>query len=699
VSRTDKGSDYDLWESLILTGDNETAPTWKLGQYVHATQSRATLRQSEEGRRLLLQNLELPMDSGRSHEKGSDVAPFVAWDGEGITYAQGMSQSYVLFGDSLGHKLAARELHTVDCLNLIIESEIDMPHAIHVGFAFKYDAEMILRDLPLRHWYVLRARSSVQYKGYTITYHPGRVFRVSRKQDGRRYTATIYDVWGFFQGSFVKALKGWMDADELQEIEKIEIGKAARGIFTYDQLDDFITPYWTEELRLLVKLCDRLRERMVSAGFCPSQWHGAGALATTLYKRSGTRQHIARTDRDRNDKSDKDLVTTLPIEVNEAARFAYAGGRFELFKIGHTDQKVYQYDINSAYPYAIAGLPSLRNNEWTRRISPNFDPGLFAVWRIEYDNWSTQQMYLPGPLPQRDNTGKVSFPQQVNGWYWTPEASLVANNTHARIAECWVMENNGEYPFEWVRELYIERQKRKAIGDPSEKAYKLALNSLYGKMAQRLGWHEGQPLPRFHQLEWAGWVTSYTRMMLFAAMQQAGSDLIASETDSVFSLRPLELDTGPGLGQWEITEHDWLTYLQSGTYWSNHGAKYRGFDKDSLTHNDAMHWLQQAKFNVPLVGTTTRFIGSGRGLGTPQHRTWITESRDMRPGLSGKRAHVIELCRQCAEGITPDKEMHPMICITKGGDSFPHHLPWLADKAPGIRWQELIEIEEYNADE
>lgn len=216
-------------------------------------------------------------------------------------------------------------------------------------------------------------------------------------------------------------------------------------------------------------------------------------------------------------------------------------------------------------------------------------------------------------------------------------------------------------------------------------------------MAQRLGWQEDKPLPRFHQLEWAGWVTSYTRMMLYAAMLQAGSDLIGVETDAVFSLRPLDLDCGSGLGQWEVTEHAWMTYLQSGTYWSDHGAKYRGFDRDSLTHDEAMQWLQRADFAVPLIGTTSRFVGAGRGLGSPLHRCWITESRDLLPGRSGKRMHLAELCRACADGVSPTVTMHPMHCVSKGGQSFPHHLPWLEDDAPGLEWQEAVEIDGWDA--
>jgi DNA polymerase family B len=688
--------DYSLWEQVVLSADRENvAPGYRFGKYVHPTTPRSVLRKVQNGREHL-SAMPLPK-RGRHYEKLSDMADFVAWDGEGITYEQGLPQQYVLFGSSTDHMVQGHSLSTIDCLDTILSCEIDNPTAIHVGFAFKYDSEMILRDLPLRHWHILKRKSTVRFEGYTITYHPGRLFRVSRKEaNGQIITATIYDVWGFFQASFVKALRTWLDDDELAEIDKIEAGKAERGHFTYDQVDSFIAPYWRTELRLLVILCNRLRERLAAADICPSQWHGAGALATYVYRKHNTRKHQTRTERDWHMK-DKDILTVLPKEVNDAARHAYAGGRFELFKIGHVEQPVYQYDINSAYPSGISRLPSLRDAQWEHQISPSFTPSLFGVFRVEYRNRSHQSLHAPSPLFHRDWEGKVSYPAFVNGWYWTPEAALIANDPHAVITEAWICHHNGEYPFQWVREYYDERKRRKQSGDPSEKAYKLALNSLYGKMAQRLGYKEGEPLPRFHQLEWAGWVTSYTRANLYAAMVEAGSDLIAVETDAVFSLRKLDgLDCGTGLGQWEVTEHDWITYLQSGTYWSNHGAKYRGFDKDSLTHDDAMQWLRAADWSAPLVGTTTRFIGSGTGLGTPLHRCWVTDSRDMQPGKSGKRIHVAEMCVECADGQTPANTMHPLMCMASGGTSFPHALPWLHDGAPGVEWQEMYDTENWS---
>jgi hypothetical protein len=641
---------------------------------------------------------------GRDHHgdyviNGKKLArPFMTWDGEGITYVEGKPQSYVLFGCSSGDYIVGESLSTADCLALIMRVENEFPHVIHVGFSFKYDVEMILADLPIKSWYYLRKHGIVRWKGYRITYHPGKRFTVSKWNEAntQRTTATIYDVWGFFQSSFIAACRGWLEPHELAEIDRVEEGKAKRGTFTTDELMTYVFPYWQSELGLLARLVNRLRERLTQAGVLPSSWHGPGAIATTIYREHKVREHMSRTMRDAVNDSDIHIAD-LPDAVNEAAQYAYSAGHFERFQIGHHPAPVYQYDINSAYPAAISALPSLKDGQWERDTSGTFDPQRFGMWRIEFDCWQPSWLAYAFPLFYRDERRCVSYPMTVTGWYWTPEAALVAGRKDARITESWTWHANGptKYPFAFVLDMYTQRQQWKAEGNPAEKALKLSLNSLYGKMAQRAGWQDKQPLPRFHQLEWAGYVTSYTRAVLYRAMNMAGPGLVAVETDAVFSTVPLpKLPISKQLGDWDLTEHEWITYLSSGTYWTDRKAAYRGLDPDSLTHDDAIRWLRNGMWRGSLTGRTTRFIGSGRGLGTPLHRCWVTETRELRPGMTGKRIHMTETCPQCERGISPADALHSTIVATRGGESQPHLLPWLIPDDPfseEIRAQALAE--------
>ncbi len=143
-----------------------------------------------------------------------------------------------------------------------------------------------------------------------------------------------------------------------------------------------------------------------------------------------------------------------------------------------------------------------------------------------------------------------------------------------------------------------------------------------------------------------------------------------------------------------MAEHEWITYIQSGMYWTDSKAAYRGLDPDSLTHDDALDWLRSGEWRKPMVGSTTRFIGSGTGLGTPRHRCWITDTKEVRPGLTGKRIHITEACPHCRRGYSAADVMHPTIVSRPGGVSLPHDLPWLRAGDPWAAHVRGIELAE-----
>src|SRR3546814_3403831 len=99
-------------------------------------------------------------------------------------------------------------------------------------------------------------------------------------------------------------------------------------------------------------MTEAFREVMFRAGFKLTRWYGPGALASYVIRTKGLKDHIQ----------------NRPFEsaVHQASKHAYAGGRFELFRIGRIEGPVYGYDINSAYPYALSNAPSLgiEHGEW-----------------------------------------------------------------------------------------------------------------------------------------------------------------------------------------------------------------------------------------------------------------------------------------------------------------------------------------------
>lgn len=630
---------------------------------------------------------------------------FVVWDGEGITHGFAVSskgsisqkpQDYVLFGCFNGtyhNFITAHSLTTIECLDFIMEQTKENPLAYHVSFAFGYDTNMILRSLSYPQIQLLKQNGYVRYRGYRIAHVSGKWLRISKDEN----TVTIFDTYGFFQSTLVRALKTHIpDHPDMVHLPEIESGKAKRGSFADNEMAE-VEAYWKIENRLFHSLVFKLRKELYDVGLTITKWHGPGAIANFVYK---THQ-IA------------DAKADLGPYIYDASRYAYAGGRFEMFRAGRFEN-VWSYDINSAYPYAIAQLPPLNVGVWRHReeIDSKLPIKKFGLYRIELKNSAFLLQKKPGPLFHRSATGHVTFPWRTIGWYWGPEVvNLKWGKIPFRIIEAWEYSGweDSAPPFAFVEDMYEQRQAMETIAKGSGIALKLALNSLYGKMAQRAGWERTKGAPKWHQLEWAGWVTSYTRHLIYGMMLRTPFDnLIAAETDGVYTTLPPEhygLTSSAKLGEWKINAYDEMTYLQSGVYayhdtegWH---SKYRGLDARSLTAKsitEHARLLMPNELWPPIVGTTTRFVGYRQALMREgpfkvHHCRWETEKKEISCGSEGKRKHVPKLCNACAAGATAYEMPHDLVIeIQRSVLSYPHDIPWLeADRA---EWRELHDADD-----
>jgi hypothetical protein len=629
-------------------------------------------------------------DRGRIVYEGR---PFLSWDGEGYNVwevsGDGTVRSrhkYCLFGCSDSECITGIDLGTQECFSLLLRKRQEHPSHIHVAFAFEYDVNMMLRDLPK--WAVRRLKKNgwAVWSGYRIEHRPKKWFTLSATLLGKKVSVRVYDIFSFFSCSFVAALEQYYP--ECPELAQIKSGKERRSQFGFHELE-YVRSYWLVEQRAMVELGNRLRNVLYSAGIRISSWHGPGAIATFLYKKHGTRSVLARSDN---------------LEIENASRHAYAGGRFELFRCGHYEGPVYSYDINSAYPYAISGLPDMASGTWRHTADPheirtciesgNTRLGYIRIdWHPPYE-WVEQAIYnaMPMPLWHRAPNGTVSYPPLVQNWYHIDEVTwaVFQREEYRTLLEAWIYEDDGTYPFEWVAETYEQRLAWKQEGNPAEWALKLGLNSLYGKTAQRVGWDQEKMLPpSWHQLDWAGLDTSTCRSMLYPPMMEAfeASSLLSVETDSVFSTRRLTNlpnGLGTGLGQWKESVYDGITLVQSGMYWLKDGntwlpPKSRGIPRERLDHDSALRALRGDVDTGVVKASHTSFVGYGRALAQnyEEWRTWKSSPREYRIGGDGKRVHDAGKCRACHEGIGFDEGLHTLrVGRIEGTDSVKHGLPW-----------------------
>ena len=400
-----------------------------------------------------------------------------------------------------------------------------------------------------------------------------------------------------------------------------------------------------------------------NAGFKLNRWDGAGSIASYLFHSRGMLDF----------KGSEEAQA----EHYDKARDAYAGGRFELCRPGDFRETVYNYDINSAYPYAITQLPPFQDlvhqpdNDGTN-ISD------YDLVYIDYDNSDSITKHLmqgipaflgdvqtqskPGPIHPFYNRSKkhlVCYPPQCKRWCWGIEVNTARSCGYTvNVTDVYHWIDNGERPWSWVGDLYNHRKELKAKGDNAERAIKLGINSLYGKMVQQKGWHEGDDIPRTHQLYWGGWVTAKTRSMLFEAMCIDPDSVIAVETDGIYTTTELPLNVGSELGQWDKTVYSDFTYCQSGMYFGTPVggkavAKYRGLDKGTLTREKVIAayeaYEKDKSTRLRIKARSTRFRTIGTSLVSPERmekwRQWTKENKTitLEPTTgesgAGKRMH------------------------------------------------------------
>jgi hypothetical protein len=549
---------------------------------------------------------------------------FVAWDGEGINESDG-SHSYIMLASSLGHSLQHRDgLGTRDVFDMWLSCHGDKN--IHVIYGGNYDFNMIVKDMDEDTLYALYTVGKTWWNGYLVEWRGGKSFSVWK--GGKRFL--IYDVLPFFQCSFVKACDEYLGT-EWPYRDQIIAEKANRGDFEYERVND-IAKYNAAELETLVRLCTELRDRLNKVHLRINRWDGPGAIASAIYKE----QEI------------KSFISESPKPVADAARYGYAGGRFEIIRKGHTNNRAYQYDIRSAYPSAMRYLPCLTHGEWRHVIGPTDVVG-FGIYRVEVHGVQVTST-RPQPLWHRNQNGTVYFSDNPHGWYWSPEARLALSVPNASIHEGWEYHTRCDcIPFAFVEPLYNKRAALKKAGDGAHVGLKLGLNSLYGKLAQQIGWDPGPPLrlPPFHSLEWAGWITSHCRAQVYSAAMLAPDDVIAFETDAVFSRCPLPVQIGERLGEWDETIYEDLTYLKSGMYWGTlidgtQVEKTRGINRGSIARKTVIHELRNGQRK--LQAEQTRFITLGQAL----HQNfdlwahWVTSPREIATLLWGKRIDVFD---------------------------------------------------------
>ena len=506
--------------------------------------------------------------------------PFIGVDGEGYDLPTGEHVYNMLCASGGEYIVDHKGLTFESCVSFLLMLKAKYPTAIFVGFSFNYDVNMILKSKGLD-WIndrvlnpeaaILAGRLPGDYKGYTLNQELGGylyldwkprktlTLKLSQKTD-KRPGMIVYDVFGFFQSSFYRALVDNQIGDKTT-VDLIESMKRERGTFDPTQWER-VKDYSVLECKLLVELMDKLRSLIsglkdteLKLDLPMSRWDGAGAIAAELMKHYKVKAHRWPLDR---------MVTPLHKGIDGVERpaimYAYFGGRFESPMLGIL-RKTYGYDINSAYPEAMFWLPCLRNARFERIAPDAWDRRDITLSRV---TWKLPGDTIICPFPFRDAQGRISFPVNGSGWYWSYEVKEAlarfgepdADGYGVELMEVYKLVTDskdcdcGGLPFQWIQDIYEYRRILKERGDARQLPLKLGANSCYGKLAQGVG------AAPFQDFAWAGMITSHTRGKILAAIYRNKAEKYVAQiaTDGIEFTKPQPLVCGDSLGQWEYSE-------------------------------------------------------------------------------------------------------------------------------------------------
>ena len=282
---------------------------------------------------------------------------------------------------------------------------------------------------------------------------------------------------------------------------------------------------------------------------------------------------------------------------------SYCGGRFEITKRGVFNEAVYQYDLVSAYPWALTQCPWLTSTAyflWTNRFS---DDALYGSYEIEFD----YDNYL-GVAPAWKNGVRVYSAGEKKTWMARPEVDwLLRHGAHIKIhRSIEIFDPNASGIW---RDIILElfHVKNTTKDEATRRAAKVLLNSMYGVLIQlvqdRGTWVPlGKALNPIDfagllaleeppkQLEggknyapvYAGHLTSLVRTrILDGAIAVGDSAYIGGHTDSLLTRKRLpDYLLSKELGGWSLEESAMIAHVaMTGKYAIGGKVKVRGITR------------------------------------------------------------------------------------------------------------------------
>jgi hypothetical protein len=342
----------------------------------------------------------------------------------------------------------------------------------------------------------------------------GRLMPDSVKKIGETVSKVVCECWHYkdqhVEGGACTVQVGESDVVcgcncfKARDLHKLEIDR--RKIGEYDE--QTVIDYCYRDCDIVLEGLKLMRRNLMSAN-CDFGFTLA-SIATRFVRRSDVLEWWRFYDKVFDEKSGRTKMeySTAMLKADEFCEPSYFGGRTEVYRKGHTLERLYYYDITSAYPWAMTQeLPAYFKGFVVPKSRAVSYPGKPAVHvqdvrkSIDRCGVSDVSIWMPEKrevfkypvLPWRDvENHKVVFPLLTAGerGRWT----------NVELMELWEqgqahglkMVIHGQALFEpvpflmsVVSQFFKMRLEAKAAGDEFRTyAYKIFLNSIYGKLIE-----------------------------------------------------------------------------------------------------------------------------------------------------------------------------------------------------------------------
>lgn len=415
---------------------------------------------------------------------------------------------------------------------------------------------------------------------------------------------------------------------------------------------------------------------------------------------------------------------------------AFYGGRIECAAVGEFNQPVRDplrdYDINSAYPFAISNLPWWDAEDL--RYVEGFDhKNRIGMYLVEWKCPPGCNFY---PFPFRSKTGNVFYPREGKGWYMDPEVNAAREvwGDAVHVLHGYVLKDTDgagdgltklpEHKLcttaKKIDEMAKVRLKAKAEKLSYEKALKLVMNSVYGKLIQQVGSH------KFLNPFAASWITCTCRAIISRTIgQDKENSIISIMTDGILSRKELPVNIGTNLGEFELKTFDQAIQFMPGVYFlgdtenpDKNESKYRGMGKN-FNPQEAKYILWEDYYEEKIKGNgETKLKKHGtyqteincfvtRNLGLHQREKFYEKRFQFVPvikeeefSLRSKRQpgkKGFRLYKKDKYSFFPPKDVNPMeLMLNRGSRPYKLDLPAEMDYDKATTLEEMTSEEAIN---